>query len=240
MVGTLIESRAARARRTGGTLVSIAMHTGILGLAVVLTTRGTHRALPKPPDAVPVVYINPMPRQAPAPAPAPEQPQAVVPKVPALPSIAVPTVPPVKIPTELPTIDPSTIAPPTDWTTHPAAPVNTTGTGTGSGESSGPVNGVWDASAVDQAVSARAGNPAPEYPLMLRAAHVEGHVDVRFVVDTLGRAEPASIQVIASAHDRFSDAVRQAILHSRYTPAMAHGVRVRQLVEQRFEFELKR
>ena len=239
MLGTLFESRAARTRRTGGTLVSIALHTGILGLAVVLTTRGSHRAPPRPPDAVPVVYVNPIPKQAPA--PAPEPPVAQPPRVPTLPSIPLPSVPTVKIPTELPTIDPSTIAPPTDWSTHMPTPPVTAPGGTGTGASSGPADGgAWDADAVDRAVVSRAGNPAPEYPLMLRAAHVEGHVDVRFIVDTLGRAEPNSIQVLASVHPRFSDAVREAILHSRYTPAEAHGVRVRQVVEQRFEFELKR
>ena len=40
----------------------------------------------------------------------------------ALPAIPLPSVPTVKIPTELPTIDPSTITPPTDWSTRMPTP----------------------------------------------------------------------------------------------------------------------
>jgi protein TonB len=85
-----------------------------------------------------------------------------------------------------------------------------------------------------------AGNPTPLYPTALRSAQLEGTVVARFVVDTSGRAEPASVSFREASHPLFADAVRQALLRSRYLPAMLNGRKVRQLVEQRFAFSLVR
>jgi TonB family protein len=83
-------------------------------------------------------------------------------------------------------------------------------------------------------------NPAPVYPPALRAAQIEGVVDAQFIIDTLGRAETASIIIRQATQSLFGDAVRQALLRSRYEPAMVGNRRVRQLVEQRFTFSLIR
>ena len=86
----------------------------------------------------------------------------------------------------------------------------------------------------------RPGNPAPAYPPALRAAQIEGSVLARFVVDTTGRAEPASISFPEATHEQFAEAVRQSLLRSRYLPAIVSERPVRQLVEQRFAFTLTR
>jgi protein TonB len=61
---------------------------------------------------------------------------------------------------------------------------------------------------------------------------------MRFIVGTDGRVEPGSIQAVSSPHKLFSDAVRSALLNTRYRPAEAGGQKVRQLVEQVFTFKL--
>jgi protein TonB len=93
---------------------------------------------------------------------------------------------------------------------------------------------------VDWAARPKPNNPSPVYPTALRSAQLEGAVVAQFIVDTLGRAEPASINIKEATHPLFGDAVRQALLRSRYEPAMASNRRVRQLVEQRFTFTLFR
>lgn len=236
MLGTLIETRGARQRRVGGTLVSIALHTSIIGLAVVMTARATPRPRPVPP-ATPVVYVT---TPAPVPAdPTPAPPLPTPPEVP-MPSIPDRVIAPTTVPTTLPTIDPATIVVDQHWYDTKPAPAHPGGETAGPGLSSGPVNGAWDVSTVDRAAEPDAGNPRPVYPETMRAAHLEGHVDVQFIVDTTGRAEPASIHVIAATHARFADAVRDVLRRSRYRPAEVHGHRVRQVVQQRFEFALMR
>ncbi len=237
MLGTLIETRGARQRRVGGTLVSIALHTSIIGLAVVMTARATPRPRPVVP-ATPLVYVVTPPAPAPAdPAPTPSLPTP--PEVP-MPRIPDRMIAPTTVPTTLPTIDPATIVVDQHWYDTKPAPPHAGGETPGSGLSSGPVNGAWDVSTVDRAAVPNAGNPLPVYPETMRAAHLEGHVDVQFIVDTTGRAEPASIHVIAATHPLFADAVRDVLRHSRYRPAEVRGHRVRQVVQQRFEFALRR
>ena len=84
------------------------------------------------------------------------------------------------------------------------------------------------------------GSAAPAYPPDLMAEGKEGGVYLRFVVDTAGRADAASIEVLRSSHPAFTQSVRQALPLMLYTPATIAGRRVRQLVEQNFEFHIKR
>jgi TonB family protein len=65
-----------------------------------------------------------------------------------------------------------------------------------------------------------------------------GLVVVRFVVDPEGRAEPGSVQVVSSAAPGRDAAVLAAVPKLRFVPAwIGHGCRVRQLVEQKIEFQ---
>ena len=107
-------------------------------------------------------------------------------------------------------------------------------------DSTTPGNGVYEAATVDRAVSPFSNNPQPIYPGALRATGIEGFVVARFVVDTLGRVEPGSLEFTASTQAAFSDAVRFALLRSRFVPAQFGRTNVRQLVEQRFSFALQR
>jgi TonB family protein len=83
------------------------------------------------------------------------------------------------------------------------------------------------------------GNGQPEYPAMLRQVAAEGDVHVRFVVDTAGRVEPTSIEILRASHPLFGAAVQRWLSRNRYVPAEVSGSRVRQLVEQRIAFTLE-
>ena len=78
--------------------------------------------------------------------------------------------------------------------------------------------------------------PLPPYPEAARAAGITGYVDVSYVVDTLGRVEPASWKLIHTTNPMFTDAARAATLAGVYIPARKGGAAVRQLVQQRLTF----
>ena len=93
---------------------------------------------------------------------------------------------------------------------------------------------------VEETAVRTAGSAAPVYPAELMVDGKEGGVYLRFVVDTMGRADAASIEVLRSSHPAFTQSVRQALPLMLYTPATISGRRVRQLVEQNFEFRISR
>ena len=78
----------------------------------------------------------------------------------------------------------------------------------------------------------------PAYPMQMRVARIEGRVLLQFVVDTLGRVEPASIQAIQSTHSLFETAARRVVTTCRYRPARTgnHPVRVR--VQVPYDFRM--
>ena len=47
-------------------------------------------------------------------------------------------------------------------------------------------------------------------------------------------------RVLEATHDLFTAAVRDALMHARFTPATVGGRKVRQLVEQTFTFSITR
>lgn len=96
------------------------------------------------------------------------------------------------------------------------------------------------AATVDRIVAPLPGNSAPAYPSRLSNAGVEGEVFARFVVDTTGRIEAPTIEIQQASHALFGEAVRRWLTHNRYSPALAGGRPVRQLVQQRIEFTLTR
>jgi TonB family protein len=93
---------------------------------------------------------------------------------------------------------------------------------------------------VERIVRPYVGNGGPSYPSALRSAGIEGDVLVRFVVDTLGRVEPRSVDIREATHALFGAAVREWLARTRYEPATVRGQPVRQLVEQRVGFSLRR
>lgn len=78
----------------------------------------------------------------------------------------------------------------------------------------------------------------PRYPRELRGREARGSVVAEFVVDTTGRIEPATFQVISSDDPAFTAAVRDLIPGARFLPAINEGHLVRQIVRQAFLFDV--
>lgn len=186
-------------------------------------------------------------RAAPTPRtePRPVQPQPRVPSTPAL-------VAPTRVSVTLPPINPNAVPTISDVVAPPvAAPIKASSIGSGGssrgsdagsggskgGLSSGSSGEALSENQVDRAVVVTQKSD-PRYPESLRSVGVEGTVVMRFIVGTNGRVEPGSIQVISSPHNLFSEAVKRALLNTRFRPAEAGGQKVRQLVEQPFSFKL--
>ena len=93
---------------------------------------------------------------------------------------------------------------------------------------------------VNKPASQAPGSPGPRYPDALRAAGVTGEVHAQFVVGTDGLADPKTFKVLVKTDDRFADAVRSALPAMRWDAAEIAGRKVKQLVEQTFEFKLDR
>ena len=91
---------------------------------------------------------------------------------------------------------------------------------------------------VEKPVGPVPGQRGPRYPVDLRNAGVEGEVLAQFVVDTSGVAVMDTFKVLRSSHGEFSQSVKVFVAGARYTPALIGGRKVRQLVQQPFNFTL--
>ena len=91
---------------------------------------------------------------------------------------------------------------------------------------------------VDEMVERYDGSAAPVYPHDLIASGTEGQVQATYVVDTIGRVDTTTIQVLQSDDPRFTESVRTALAGMRFRPAKRAGKHVRQLVTQRFRFQI--
>jgi protein TonB len=207
--------------------------------------------LPKvsqPPKAKALFKAPPALKRVAAPRPQPQ------PQVPAPPALVAPT----RVALSLPAVD-LKAAPTISDVVAPAAPDVVRGSGIPSGGSvkrgsddgddagggggkgglgSGSAGKAYDENQVDRAVQVTRAS-VPRYPDALKSVGVQGVVSMRFIVGADGRVEPGSIEVISTPHKLFSEAVRAALLNTRYRPAEAGGHSVRQLVEQAFTFKLE-
>jgi TonB family protein len=91
---------------------------------------------------------------------------------------------------------------------------------------------------VDEMVERYEGSDAPVYPRDLLAMGAEGLVQAIYVVDTTGRVDTTTIQVVRSDDARFTESVRTALGLMRFRPAKRAGKTVRQAVEQKFRFRI--
>lgn len=93
---------------------------------------------------------------------------------------------------------------------------------------------------VDSAAERDPASAAPVYPAALETRGVEGYVIVRFVVDSTGLVDMASVMTVEATAPEFDRAVREAMPGMRFRPAKVGGRPVRQLAEQLFRFEVAR
>ena len=238
MLDTLLESNAARTRRTGGTLASTLVHAAIFAGAITATTRGA-AVKPAPPREYvlpPVVVARPAERA----------PAIIEPHGPARPASApvaprLPTV--VHVPHEIPPIDVDVkmAVASDDAVARAAAGIVDDRAGGGPGGLVGPVrDGALDERYVDR-VPRVLGNPVPPaFPLAMRERGIGGRVSIQFVVDTLGRAEMHGLRVVEASDSLFAQSVRAVLPRFRFTPGELRGQKVRTLVQLPFDFTLVR
>src|SRR6266446_1789362 len=72
--------------------------------------------------------------------------------------------------------------------------------------------------------------PPLDYPPALRHAGLQGRVTVPAVIDTLGRAEPASLKVVTHPNTAFDQSALAYVLHALFRPARVKGRAVRVLI----------
>ena len=234
MFDTLLETSARRERSVSGHVLSVALHSMAIALAVVATHRVVVAAESPPTEAI--SFVNP-PEVTPPPATPPHPVDAAV-VAPPPKGFQVLQVP-IDIPDVLPAIDfskPVTNA--ADYTAHGIPG------GTADGVPGGVPRAVGDLptyleSQVEKVAALIPGTGAPEYPEALKTAGVEGEVQVSFVIDTTGRADISTVRVLKTTQSRFTDAVLKALPHMRFFPAEIGGRKVRQLVQLPFLFTIR-
>lgn len=236
MLLLLPESAARTSWPAGSTVVSTAIHASIIAAVVVATMRSQGVQVP---DAEPRIErfitveqpASPLPMQVESSASA-EMSNALQP--PAL------TVPSIQLPSDLTVTLPNTeYAPSLHLVALTPRGGALHGTASSSHAAASVTNGasqVLTAEQVDKAVLMRAGSTLPRYPELLRRAGVEGHVVIRFVVDTAGHPVLASLEILESDHQLFTSAVREAFVQFRFLPAEVNGRKVPQLVQLPFRF----
>jgi TonB family protein len=114
----------------------------------------------------------------------------------------------------------------------------TVGTGTVTDVGQAGRTGPYDAGEVEVAAAALS-KSGPAYPERALRLALSGGVAARFIVGTNGRVE-SEIVILDSTSPEFTGAVRTFLRRTRYSPARVAGRPVRQMVEQRFVFQLSR
>ena len=85
------------------------------------------------------------------------------------------------------------------------------------------------------------GNPPLPMPEDARGRMLPGDVLLSFIADTLGRAEPGTVVVLASTSKIHTEVVLAALPRLRFLPGeQPAGCKVRQQMDQRFTFRIRR
>jgi len=109
--------------------------------------------------------------------------------------------------------------------------------GTGDGHGS-VADQVYSEATVDEPVEI-VSVPPLEYPPALRQAGLQGRVTVQAVIDTLGRAEPASLKVITRPNTAFDKSALAYVLHAVFRPARVKGRAVRVLIKVPVDYRIE-
>lgn len=229
----LIESAHTGRAATGvHSFLSISVHVAIVLAALFATMRPVVKG-----ETVPDARVYFVPEQRPAaaapaaPQPKPAAPVRATPAPAPAKTVAAPATAPVAIPpVDVALADPSASA--------PAEPPQASGLGTAPVDA-GPTgyNGAYVVGEVE-IPAAPLSKSGPVYPERARRQNLAGLVVARFIVDARGRVE-SDVTILDSTSDEFTSAVRSYLRGARYRPARFGGQPVRQLVEQRFVFELR-
>jgi periplasmic protein TonB len=227
----LIESKPKAKKSVGQSFVSLAVHAAVIAAAVKVTAGVAESSKDRVTDTT-MVFLKPPP----PPPPPPDQPP---------PDVVVAANPPPKgfqtvvAPTDIPKD-----IPPIDLEEKPFDPKDFTGKGVEGGIAAGIVGGTGPVSGevfleaqLDDPVQPIS-IPTPRYPPVLQSAGIAGSVDLQYIVDTTGHAEPSSFKVMKATHPAFAEPAKEAISKGVFKPAKFKGQPVRQLVQQRISFKV--
>jgi len=232
MFENLIESQSRGFKSYGQSALSLVLHV-LFAYGAIKATSGAAETLKEILQDTTMVFLKP-PDPPPPPPPATPPPDAVVTANP--PPQGFQTVaPPTEIPKDIPPVNLTERFDARDFS----------GKGVEGGIASGVVGGTGPVSTTETFVEAEVDDPVrpiniprPKYPPVLQQAGIAGSVDVQYVVDTTGRAEPSSFKVLRSTNKAFEDPARDAIVAGTFKPARIRGQAVRQLVQQRISFTI--
>jgi protein TonB len=239
MFNQLIESKPHKQKMAGGTMFSLVFHGALIATAVVLTARAGIADDKTKAEKIQFVEMKKEPPKPKPKEPPPPPPKDVVVKAPPPKGFQVLRAP-VEIPIKIPDIDLSKKV--TDE-------ADFSGKGVKGGVAKGVEGGVpqtIDANQtyyefqVEKPVAQIPGTGAPRYPDALRSSGVEGEVQAQFVVNEEGKADVSTFKVLKATNDLFANAVRSALPNMRFYAAEVGGKKVKQLVQQSFQFKLDR
>lgn len=241
MFTTLLESGAPHPRRAGETFLSVAAHGAIIAVAVIATMSGRagDAAIPPHPPSASIVYVAPpdpigSTSASPTASSAPD-PTRLQQLVKSIREIELPSMPDLRTIDLSPrSIDGEAAAIVGRGGISPMGAVGSASRGDGLG-----AGGVLAEHDVDRAPRTLGTPPVPRYPEALRSAGITGRVIAQFVVDTLGRAEPGSVEFLEATRAEFADAVRAVLPRMRFSPGEVGGRAVRTRVQIPFEFTLR-
>lgn len=233
MFGDLVESGRRWERGTRGVVVSVAIHAALV-LAAGAATAGTRELAPREVTHHILRWVPASPPEAPTRAPRGRSRGEGAPTIPAPPLVRVSLDVGRRLSVDLPA------EPPLDRLLAIGDEIRRVGRSGAAGRGSSPAGDPDAGRFVDRPAVPARDNPEPVYPSILRAAGIEGRVRARFVVDSTGRVDPASIVLEATGSDLFGTAVRRALVQARFTPAEVHGRLVRMAMVQEFLFRLRR
>lgn len=139
----------------------------------------------------------------------------------------------------VPTVIPSNV-PPIDLE-QKFDPKDYTGIGVEGGRADGltpPDNAVY-AEAVVEERPALLSAPPPPYPQILKLAGIQGRVLLNAIVDTSGKVEPNSIQIVKSPNPGFDLPARSWVLQALFRPARMRGRAVRVHITLPIDYSIK-
>ena len=238
MLNTLLESKATRTRRTGGTVASTLVHAALFAGAITVSTRDAGgKPIVEPPRETATIFIVPQPKLPRTSEPHPTASRTEsTPTAPRLPTLD-------RVPSDIPPIDVNVQVQVASDDEVARGAGSLTGQTMG-GPLGGPVgparDGALDERYVDSPPRILGSPVSPVFPTSLRERGVGGRVAIQFVVDTLGRAEMHGLRVVEASDPLLVQSVRAALPRYRFSPGEVRGQKVRTLVQLPFDFTLVR
>lgn len=231
MFENLIASKPKKQRTFGQMIGSGILHI-VLGYGAIKATTGAAETLKQVLQDTTMVFLKP-PEPPPPPPPELPPPDAIVTANP--PPLGFQTVvPPTEIPKDIPPVNLNDRFNAADFSGKGVEG----GVASGVAGGKGPVTGETFLEAqVDDPVQL-VSKVTPRYPPVLQQAGIAGKVQVQYVVDTTGHAEPSSWKILSSTNKAFEEPAREAIMKAVFKPARIKGQAVRQLVQQAISFNI--